>query len=1145
MNSANEAAVASGSGKGDANIELKSNKDMSNAANELVAMVSPSEAKTISIIMNTLMPSMFNLFSNITSDDYKANFKEPCRFDSLLDIFKQLPPFFDIIANKYPNKPDLVAYYSMQLASTFLVNNGSLTMACLYNMLSLQTRLMSFSIDIMDNPEKNPQLVGLFGIFMKPVMGMLKKNAMMQIIDHVDRYDKNDDLSNVTLFNLLNVVYCFIGLIGILSNIFLVILLKRSSSVLVRQRNLTLKKFKLANEKQSESMKMIQSTAAAASGGGGQLSKQQSGKTKPERPEMRSKKRVINTLEDNKPSMKVKTDNANTHTTANGITSVSHHKSASSHRSNKLTASNNKSRNHTHSHRNSDKRRHRHRNHSKRMKHQNNHHQHHHHRKNKSRLSSKYKLVKKTQLQLNYAVKKRYSTRICFMIIAICHSIYLLMNFIIMSQASIAAIGLQSISQLNLGCKISFMLFPPTTAYTFLHQLAIWLLVYAIRQHGIKLRTTPTHSFDNDEDDGLADYEINLIKGKFSSSDGSDSNEDYDSDESSCCYSDNEDEEDEYKYKDDIYNSFDEDNSNRDDVEEDTVSQSLTNNSQPSSSIQQGVDNNAAGAAVVAPLVSNSSLGAHRTTVQFMDSNPRFPLVSQHNLQNQPLLPASMHIMSTNPYNQNVSIVAPSLNRFVATNTTTSVNLQPLPPSLNCCACYSSKNKNLLFCVILFMLLFVYNGQNLFLYSLSELKTPNAATIYYCAFEQTYSDYYTVLNQYVIPLTNLMLFAILPLALCTTQVLLDICFLVRVQREQMKRYLKLRDIIEWPLYVYFLVYMISQLPFAMHQIHDLILGTVKFPFVFPLFIQFKFTSKIWLTVIEMTLICLACSSDLYIWIICDREMRQLAKYWLNKRIFCRTYAKPAKKKLNSPNTSRSCSGSSSSRSGSNSVEVSDHNINSISNNKNPAISSTSTAMTALVPSASLINQQNTNTNNIGLNQNSYASSTLSSTASSSHNNNINNNNNSNIKKKSISPIITESIKASAALSASSTMNSNEFFDSQSPVKKNQVIRMIDTDNEDIDVSNDSSMGNEHIRLDKLDEEDKLDISLNNPIENNNYEKSMHPPSFKTAIKSRPLFNSNTNNNYSHHSINQYGGIDLNIHPNNQLPKIVQYHQTQQ
>ena len=268
----------------------------------------------------------------------------------------------------------------------------------------------------------------------------------------------------------------------------------------------------------------------------------------------------------------------------------------------------------------------------------------------------------------------------------------------------------------------------------------------------------------------------------------------------------------------------------------------------------------------------------------------RHPLISQ---QNQPLLPASMHIMSTNPYNTNLTVATLPSN----TASTRCFSCPPHTTSKHVKMIIAQNRKNILFCSFLFIVLFIYNGQNLFLYSLSELRSPNAPTIYYCAFEQAFSDYYTLLNQYVIPLTNLVLFAALPLALCTMQVLFDICFLVRVQREQMKRYLKLRDIIEWPVYLYYFVYMISQLPFAMQQINDLILGTVKFPFVFPLFIQLKFTSKVWFTVIEMTLLCLACSADLYIWIVCDREMRQLAKYWLNKRIFCRTYAKSNKEKL--------------------------------------------------------------------------------------------------------------------------------------------------------------------------------------------------------------------------------------------------------
>ncbi len=267
----------------------------------------------------------------------------------------------------------------------------------------------------------------------------------------------------------------------------------------------------------------------------------------------------------------------------------------------------------------------------------------------------------------------------------------------------------------------------------------------------------------------------------------------------------------------------------------------------------------------------------------------RFPIISQ---QNQQLMPASMLIMSSNsnPYNTNLTVALPNVNTRYVTSSS-------FVKSTQAKSTIAQNRKNITFCIFLFVILFTYNAQNLFLYSLSELPLPDMPTIYYCAFEQAYSEYYTVLNQYVIPLSNLVLFAALPLALATMQVLFDICFLVRVQREQMKRYLKLRDIIEWPIYIYYLVYLISQLPFALHQVNDLIMGTVKFPFVFPLFIQLKFTSKVWLTVIEMTLLCLACSTDLYIWIICDREVRQLAKYWLNKRIFCRTYAKTNKKKL--------------------------------------------------------------------------------------------------------------------------------------------------------------------------------------------------------------------------------------------------------
>lgn len=197
---------------------------------------------------------------------------------------------------------------------------------------------------------------------------------------------------------------------------------------------------------------------------------------------------------------------------------------------------------------------------------------------------------------------------------------------------------------------------------------------------------------------------------------------------------------------------------------------------------------------------------------------------------------------------------------------------------------------NILFTIGLFLALLAYNAQNLFLYKLNELNT-GAQMILFCAFDDAYADYYTMLTQFLVPFLNLFFFAILPLTLLTVQVLLDVCFLIRVKREQMKRYMKISEDIEWPLYAYYLVYMVSQLPYALHQFVDLTVGTAKFPFVFPLFIQMKFSAHVWLVIIEQTLIFLAYSSDLFIWLIVDKQMRELCAYWLNKRILCRTYSK--------------------------------------------------------------------------------------------------------------------------------------------------------------------------------------------------------------------------------------------------------------
>lgn len=338
------------------------------ANNDVPAAHLQIEMEQISIIMKTLMPSMFGLFSNITSAEYKSQFHEPCKFDQLLEIFSKLPPYFDQIARKYPGRTDLSAYYSMQLASTFLVNNGSLTMRCLYNMISLQNRLKSFSLELMDNPEKpeNFHLVGRFGYFIKPVMSKLKKNSMMKIIDEVEKYENNDDLSTIGKFNAFNVFACVLGTVAVFANVFLILLLVRVNS-------------KMTSPKGTFGAPGVKS------------------KSMPMSTEVTMSKRVV-----------------------------------------------------------------------------------------KGR--SKYKRVKSRIGSLNQHLRKKYTTRRLFIVMAACHSFYILVNYMLMSQASLAAVALTGLTESNVACKFAFFVSPPTTAYNIVHQLAIWLLVIGIKLHSSKLR---------------------------------------------------------------------------------------------------------------------------------------------------------------------------------------------------------------------------------------------------------------------------------------------------------------------------------------------------------------------------------------------------------------------------------------------------------------------------------------------------------------------------------------------------------------------------------------------------------------------------------------------------------------------------------
>jgi hypothetical protein len=80
---------------------MTSNKKVSSSSNNeppQSSELTAEQANTISVIMQTMLPSMFGLFSNITTDEFKSHFQDPCRFDVLMDIFKNLPPYFDEIA---------------------------------------------------------------------------------------------------------------------------------------------------------------------------------------------------------------------------------------------------------------------------------------------------------------------------------------------------------------------------------------------------------------------------------------------------------------------------------------------------------------------------------------------------------------------------------------------------------------------------------------------------------------------------------------------------------------------------------------------------------------------------------------------------------------------------------------------------------------------------------------------------------------------------------------------------------------------------------------------------------------------------------------------------------------------------------------
>lgn len=279
------------------------------------------------------------------------------------------------------------------------------------------------------------------------------------------------------------------------------------------------------------------------------------------------------------------------------------------------------------------------------------------------KLIEEYKLTKATNSQMYYYMRKRYKTRLVFILIAICHSLYILINFIIMSQASLAAVSLKGLSQFNMACKFAFFLFPPTTAYNILHQFAIWLLVYAIRQHGLKIRRTRT--FDPH---AHADHDIDLINS--------------DSEESSSCN---------YAKPNTIM-----DISSHTEEDEDTVSVSLTNNSNNLMISQSGTN-------CAIPQVTNNSAVKFKSNLSVGKQNVG---TNYHQIGMRNLNPA-------NPYAQ----------PLVQMHQNHPYKVKAQGSDESClCELFSRKRNNAMFCIILFILLCVYDGQNLFLYSLAKLE---------------------------------------------------------------------------------------------------------------------------------------------------------------------------------------------------------------------------------------------------------------------------------------------------------------------------------------------------------------------------------------------------------------------------------------
>jgi hypothetical protein len=379
---------------------------------------------------------------------------------------------------------------------------------------------------------------------------------------------------------------------------------------------------------------------------------------------------------------------------------------------------------------------------------------------------------------------------------------------------------------------------------------------------------------------------------------------------------------------------------------------------------------------------------------------------------------------------------------------------------------------------------------------MKDPKTNRQVTI--CAFDDYYTPVFGLVNQYLSPIFNLFFFSFLPVLIGGVQCILDMAYLRRLKREQKKFYIKLNeDHIEWTLYAYFAAYFIVLLPLFFHQVIELVLGTKKFPFVFPLFIQLKFSSAVPLVVTEMSLLFILCAADLFIWLCVDKNLKLLAKLWLKRYIFCKK-SKAIKKQQITASSASSSSGSTPTPNSDNTESSSAKTSSEMC-----AIQDTDPAKMNLLGVGGGKMNKDSGTSSNGTNTLTSNASVIMMTNKS--------------KKQLLLPNLTDAIKQTAAIPAS--IQHTSVYPYETSLEKNERnFKMIDTDidhmcDDDYDLDNNNDIDNVNdedivANVYVTNEEIQKAVAVGQSMRNykSNYE-NVNPPSFKTAINQ---LNNNSN-----------------------------------